>query len=291
METPSVEPEEDLTSLTQVTRELSAPLVVLDGYHFGEGYQREVKRAVKRLVVIDDLAQAGHYWAEWVLNPNLGAETLRYSCEPYTRLLLGPKYVLLRREFEAWQGRQRTIPEVARHVLVTLGGSDPPNATLKVIQALSRLWRDSTPLETAVVVGADNRHRHELERAVERSGKGCRLLHDVRDMARWMAWADLAVCAGGTTCWELAFMGVPGVMMVLADNQSANAARLHTAGVFQALGEAPPKAGDEPAITQAIEELINDRDRRGEMSARGRALVDGQGCRRVVAALREDDIA
>ena len=99
--------------------------VVLDGYHFNEAYQQCVKEAGHRLFVINDMAHLKHYYADIVLNQNLHAEQLRYSCEPYTRLLLGTRYVLLRREFLRWQGWQREIPDIACKVLVTLGGSDP----------------------------------------------------------------------------------------------------------------------------------------------------------------------
>ena len=54
------------------------------------------------------------------------------------------------------------------------------------------------------MAGASNPHRAELEAAVERSGAAIRLLSAVTDMPGLMAWADVAVAAGGTTAWERA---------------------------------------------------------------------------------------
>ena len=144
--------------------------VVLDGYHFDLDCQRQIKQAGRRLLVIDDTAHLGHYYADVVLNQNINAEQLDYSCEPYTRLLLGTRYVLLRSEFLAWLGWQREIPKVARKVLVTLGGSDPDNQTLKVVRALQQV--DVDGLEAMIVVGASNLHFQELQFAIRDSQVG-----------------------------------------------------------------------------------------------------------------------
>ena len=45
-------------------------------------------------------------------------------------------------------------------------------------------------------------------------------------MPELMAWADVGVSAGGLTSWELAFMGLPGIVIVTAANQTGVAAAL-----------------------------------------------------------------
>ena len=92
---------------------------MLDGYHFRPSYQLRVKDSGHPLLVIDDMAHLDHYYADVVLNQNIHAEQLDYSCEPYARMLLGSRYVLLRREFWPWREWQREIPQVAHKVLVT----------------------------------------------------------------------------------------------------------------------------------------------------------------------------
>ncbi len=84
--------------------------LVLDGYHFDETYQKQIKETRHRLLVIDDMAHLKHYYADIILNQNLHAKGLPYSREPYTRLLLGTKYVLLQREF-----LQRDVDRAAEH--------------------------------------------------------------------------------------------------------------------------------------------------------------------------------
>ena len=248
--------------------------VALDGYHFDETYQQRVKETGHRLLVIDDMAHLKHYDADIILNQNLHAKQLDYSCEPYTQLLLGTQYVLLRREFLQWQGWKREIAEVARKVLITLGGGDPDNVTLKVIQALHQVAVDG--LEAVVVTGGSNPYYQELQSAI-------RLDHTVANMPELIAWADVSVSAGGSTCWELAFMGLPNLTVILADNQRLIAERLDVVGAAVNLGSYENLSTAE--IAQALTRLLAAAEMRAEMARRGRELVDGEGAARVIDRL------
>ena len=254
--------------------------LVLDGYHFDASYQRAVKDGGARLLVIDDHDHADHYCANVLLNQNLFTERLAYSSEPFTRRLFGPRYALIRPEFRVAAVQGRDIAPVARRLLVTLGGADPSNQTLKVLEALRAI--EARDLDVRVVGGADNPHAATLTQAA-RAGGARSVLYGVDDMAALMAWADLAVSAAGSTCWEMACMGLPAVLLVLAENQRRIAEGLAEVGAAVNLGWCG--AVDAGAITAAVGGLIGNRDRRQEMSAQARALVDGGGCDRVLAAL------
>lgn len=256
--------------------------LVLDGYHFDSDYQRQVKKAGHRLMVIDDNAHLPHYYADIVLNQNIHANSLCYSCEPYSRLLLGTQHVLLRREFLKWRGWKREIPEVARKVLVTLGRSDPDNVTLKVIQALQQV--EVTGLEAAVVAGGSNPHYEELQNAVRSSRLPMRLASNVTNMPEVMAWADAGISAGGSTCWELMFMGLPSMLLILSENQALSSVALAKAGMcFDARSLAAAMDG---AMSCGLQELVHAKDQRAAISRRARRLVDGGGVARVLGVIR-----
>lgn len=255
---------------------------VLDGYHFDAAYQRRIRQAGSRLVVIDDTARQDHYHTDVLLNQNLGAGQLCYFHEPYTTLLLGSQYALLRAEFLIWQGWRREFRPTASRILVTLGGSDPSNHTAKVIRALQGLQLDG--LEATVAVGAGNPNLGSLQKAV--SGlASVRLVRNATDMARLMAWADIAVTAGGTTCYELAFMGLPSVILILAENQMENASELDRRGVAMSLGWSSNVS--ETRLAQALQALALDRARREAMGDAGQSLVDGEGADRVLSSMIE----
>ncbi|WP_424096609.1 UDP-2,4-diacetamido-2,4,6-trideoxy-beta-L-altropyranose hydrolase [Moorena producens] len=276
---------EDAEQTIAQAKALGATWVVVDGYHFGADYQRVIKKAGLRLLFIDDYGHAAHYWADLVLNQNVYAhEGLYPKRESYTQLLLGTQYTFLRKEFWRWQGWQRQIPTVARKVLVTLGGADPDNVTLKVIQALQQVKVEG--LEAVVVVGGSNPHYEQLQAAVHDSGAAITLKYNVTNMPELMAWADIAIAAGGSTCWELAFMGLPSLVMILSENQQLIADKLGKLGISINLGW--HYNFDFNNTAQALTALLHDSDARAGMSSLGRDLVDGSGSSRVVGYLRKE---
>ncbi len=275
--------QEDALETVQAAQQVGATWAIVDGYQFSAEYQRILKENGLQLLVLDDYGHAKHYWADIVLNQNISADISLYSNrEPYTQLLLGPRFALLRQEFWDWQGWQRQTPAIARKILVTLGGSDPDNVTLKVIQALKQVQIDD--LQVVVVVGASNPHFEVLKEAVQSSRHSIRLEQNVTNMPEFMAWADIAIAGGGSTCWELAFMGLPNLTLILAENQRAISEKLNQAGIVQTLGWSMRLTAD--TIAQQIIKILLSEEIRTGMTQRGQALVDGQGCDRVLMILK-----
>jgi UDP-2,4-diacetamido-2,4,6-trideoxy-beta-L-altropyranose hydrolase len=258
-----------------------APWLVLDGYQFDPNYMRAVRSAGWPLLVVDDHADRGSYAATILFNQNLGAERLAYRTDPDTEVLAGVRYVLLRRQFRAGNGPPRSFPATAGRILVTLGGGDPDNVTEKVLGALNIL--PSRELEVVAVVGSNNPHLVRLSEAVRRLTFPVRIVRDAEDMPALMAWADLAISAAGSTTWELAFLGLPALLLILAKNQEEIARELDGVGAAINLGWASHT--DEDRIARALTVLGGDRDRRESMAARGRSLVDGKGVWRVLDVL------
>ncbi|MGH7452631.1 MAG: UDP-2,4-diacetamido-2,4,6-trideoxy-beta-L-altropyranose hydrolase, partial [bacterium] len=267
-----------------LARQRGASWIVADGYHFGADYQRIIKEAGLCLLFIDDDGQAEHYYADIVLNQNLHARESFYAGkEPYTRLLLGIRYVLLRREFLQRREWKREIAEVARKVLVTLGGGDPDNVTLKVVQALQRVKGDG--LEAMVVIGGSNPHYEELQSAIKDSHSSVRLQRNVTNMPELMAWADLAISSGGTTVWELAFMGLPALVGVIAPIEELLLDGLKEQRLFVNVGWFSQLSVEQ--LAEALIAAMEDGKMRSHTSLLGRKLVDGYGADRVLEAMNE----
>lgn len=252
--------------------------VVLDGYGFGPEFQESIREAGNRLMVIDDYNHLPHYHADVLLNQNLNADQLIYSCEPYTRLLLGTRYGLLRSEFLDWKNWRRETPDVARRILVTLGGADPHNITLQVINALKVV--NIPDLEVKIIAGPSNPHISTLKKALRRAQTNMNLLRDPENMAKLMAWADVAVSAGGSTCWEMCFMRLPLLTIILAENQKNISQGLEKAGIGISCGWYHEL--DDKSLAELFKHLIYDRDRRARMSEKAGKLVDGFGIKRTI---------
>jgi UDP-2,4-diacetamido-2,4,6-trideoxy-beta-L-altropyranose hydrolase len=278
--------ESDLRETLRLAQAVQPAWIILDGYHFDPAYH-EALGSAGNLLIIDDNAHLPRYTADLLLNQNVAAERLPYSLVSRRHKitpLLGPGYVLLRPAFLAYRQIPRMIQAHAAKLLVTLGGSDPDNVTLKVIQALNQL----EGINARVIVGAANPHRASLEQAIQRENN-IQLLSDVENMPDLMTWADLGILAGGTTLWEAALLGLPCLTLTLADNQRQNAAVMHEMGISQNLGDASML--DDRAILDAVKRLTENEDQRRQLCRRGRMLVDGQGARRVVEAMSAFDRA
>lgn len=276
----------DANETTEVAHQLNAEWIVVDGYHFDAGYQKNIKESGHRLLFFDDNEHADYYYADIVLNQNVHAcEEMYVNKQPYTRLLLGTEYALLRREFLKRRPRKRKTPEVVSNVLVTLGGSDPNHLTLWVVKALDSI---SPGTNTHVVAGSLNSDLDEIRALVERDPEKLRLSVNAAttEMADAMAEADLAIHAAGTTFWELACMGVPSISVVAAENQQVMADEMEKIGATRNLGG--HMNVDVQKITSAVRRLASNRNERKAMTETMMKLVDGKGARRVVEVLAKD---
>jgi len=257
--------------------------LALDGYQFDGDYQQQLKAAGHRFLYFDDECQLPKQYANVVLNQNLGAEKLPYAVTADIKLLLGVRYVLLRREFRTWKSWTRQIPARASKVLVTAGGSDPDDLTGLLLRALAQVAQ--TGIEAVVAVGASNPKAGELEALCRSLRLNARVEKDVADMSKLMAWADVAVAAAGSTCWEMASLGLPALVAIVAENQRRVAEQAQEHGVAINLGWR--NALRPETIASALSSLLADAPARAAMSQRGRLLVDGNGVDRVVACIKE----
>ena len=276
---------DDARRTAEFARRSRAKWVVVDGYHFGSDYQQSLAGAGLKLLFIDDNGHAERYCADVVLNHNLHArEDLFKSRSPETQLLLGPRYAMLRREFGAWRSWRRQVSGVARNVLVTMGGSDPENVTTTVIGALP--FVRNSGFDVTVVVGGSNPHIATLKQAAAGYSGPVRFEANASNMPELLAWADVAVSAAGTTCWEMCLLGLPAILIDVAENQHPVATELDRRGAAIHLGSAATVSPEK--IAEKLGWLVASLAERKKLSSRAREVVDGKGAARVVAAMKGD---
>ncbi|MBI3553503.1 MAG: UDP-2,4-diacetamido-2,4,6-trideoxy-beta-L-altropyranose hydrolase [Elusimicrobia bacterium] len=258
----------DAAFLIKRARTLGSSAVVTDSYTLPRDYHRCVRKAGLRVLAIVDSAAQPHD-ADLVLNQNLGAHGVDLS---------GPKYALLRPSFIRARGNAK--PKGRPRILIMMGGSDPRQVTTQALKALDGLENE---FRIDVVAGAGYGRISELAASVKKASHQTRLHHDPSGIARLMSRATIAISAAGSACWELACLGVPAVLLVLAENQEVVAAGLERAGFALSLGKASPFPMAD--LRSAVSELLTDRARLIKMGAAGRRLVDGEGAGRVADAL------
>ena len=295
----------DAVETTEIAAELAADWIVLDGYLFDDNYQATLSTAGSRLIVIDDYHHASHKNADIVVNQNAYAAAENYQQSGSAKILAGPSFALLRSEFNSEavnraadeSGQQRSnhltesskhIVKQARRILVTFGGEDADNWTLKTLQVLSDLNRKQLIVDC--VIGACYGHLDELEVFKKTANMSLRIHRNVDRMSALMHRVDMAISAGGSTCYELARCGVPAVVASIADNQIPVAMALNRLGVMISIDEIA--ASGNPTITdptkrlsKTIRRLLNDYETRKTMSELGMALIDGKGGSRIASQM------
>jgi UDP-2,4-diacetamido-2,4,6-trideoxy-beta-L-altropyranose hydrolase len=270
-----------LQEVARIAVEVGACWTVLDGAPLSEGLIDALHDVRCGVAMIDDEGTTAG--ADVIINQNgHAARSLYARCPSATRLLLGPAYALLRREFRGRRPWQRAIPAVGRNVLVTLGGSDPHNTTSLVLSAIEGVGIQ--PLDVTVAVGTSNVHAEAVCRQAAQSGVRVRVERDTTRMAELMAWADVAVSSGGSTVWELAFMGLPSLVGSIAADQSI---LVGSSCFFESLG--PFNSVTSESLSTELRALLLDRARRLEQCSKAQAAVDGRGCERILTELSEID--
>lgn len=283
LDAPELEPgsAQDLSWLVQHATHEPDTWVCVDGYAFDASYQSEIVRRGLLCLWVDDDGRSERYDATLVLNANFYADPALYPHRSeQTQLLLGPRYAPLREEFTHAPPASARAAPIAQRILVTLGGADPVNATALVTDALCRI--DDPALEIRVLVGPANPRADEI--AARFTDRRLQIVRGTSDMVGLLAWAELAIAGAGTTTYELCAMGVPAMLLVLADNQAPVCRAAGEHGVAESLGW--HHAFDPDTLSRRVDALRRDPATRQRMAERGRALVDGRGARRILDAMR-----
>jgi RimJ/RimL family protein N-acetyltransferase len=172
---------------------------------------------------------------------------------------------------------ERYNPPTASKILITFGGSDSENKTLYWIQVLRQI--KTQKIEVIVIIGGSNPY-YDMYRQHLVNQPGFLIRQNVDNMPELMEWADIAISAGGSTVWELAYMGLPSIIHPIADNQKAIADSLKSKELALVISDVTNC--DPRDILVIVQNFLSSSDIRDRMSCKMKALVDGQGSDRVI---------
>jgi UDP-2,4-diacetamido-2,4,6-trideoxy-beta-L-altropyranose hydrolase len=267
---------EDAAACAPILAELRPDWLIVDHYSLDAKWESALVPHYRKLMVIDDLADRLHV-CDLLLDQTFGRNLMDYlSLVPANcRLMCGSKYALVRSEFAAMRpySLQRRLQPTLHELLITMGGVDVHNATGEVLQAL-RTCPLPADCRITVVMGVTAPHLEKVREEALDFPWAVRLLVGVNDMARLMATSDLAIGAGGTTSWERCCLGVPTIMLVLAENQRRVAHGLEQFGAAKVIDFAQ---GASNQLRAALAPLIEDMSQLLRMSQCAASIVDGSG--------------
>lgn len=261
-----------------------ADWLIVDHYLLDRRWESALRSSSHCMMVIDDLGNRLHD-CDLLLDQNLVADMheryagkLPASC----RQLIGPTYALLHPDYARLHEHVAPRRGAIRRILIFFGGADSANLTERALDAFLDLGRPE--IEVDIVVGASNRNGEAVR---QKAGAHANIhVHaGLPSLAALMSEADLAIGAGGSTHWERSCLGLPCLVVTLADNQRLISAELHRLEVIQLLGHHDEV--NQLMITGALDRLI----REGlpeEWSLRCMAMVDGGGTERVGTAMCQE---
>jgi len=263
--------QEDATQTATTIRDAGgADVLVIDHYAVDHRWEAALRPLVRCIAVIDDLADRRHDCDLLLDQDYFPDPALRYAglLPDGCQTLFGPGHALLRQEFIDAARTSRERGGTIRRILVFYGGADPDNLTGRTLDALAP--RLGPELEADIVIGAINPHVDALRARCD-SQPHVRLHVQAGNMAELIGAADLAFGACGTATWERCLLGLPAVVVVLADNQRESTQALVESGVVESLGEATTVTVAK--LRAALDRLASDPARLRNMSAAARTLM------------------
>lgn len=272
--------EEDAQLTIKLLKSTKFEWVIVDHYWLGVSWEHSIKEHVDQLMVVDDLKGRVHD-CDLFLDQNLDRSRHDYQfINPDTRVLLGPKYALLDRQYlEARAVKTKTPRKSGRNIIISLGGSDPNNLTGNLLEQMSFL---NLPEESKifVVLGKNYQHSNEIKKLSGEFSVDIKCFFNTAHMSQLLLMSDIAVGCAGSSSWERCCLGVPTIMLIDSQNQAAIARSLQSRGV----GE----ISELESISSTLENLLAPCSSRKlqMMGKRALEITDGKGAIRVVDVLK-----
>lgn len=277
--------QEDAEACLSLLHDLNPNWLVVDHYALDSRWERKVAHICSKVMVIDDLADRPHI-CDLLLDQNLGREAIDYSnlVPQQCQILAGPQYALLRPEFAALRefSLRRRNEQKLEQILITMGGVDKDNATGKVLAALKNSVLPAK-CRIKIVMGASAPWLAKVRQQADALPWETQVLVNINDMAQQMVVSDLAIGAAGSTSWERCCLGVPTLMVVLAENQRPIARALDTMQAARLVGVVDDIPGQLP---ETMNDLVENQ-MLVAMSENARGITDGSGVTRVMDALEQ----
>ena len=274
----------DAAQTRQVLASKVLDWLIVDHYALDAQWECALASIYRQLMVIDDLADRPHA-SDLLLDQTFGRDAADYRPLVPTecRLLCGCQFALLRPEFAALRpySLQRRTQPALRELLITMGGVDKDNATGQVLQALLAC-RLPAECRLTVVMGVTAPWLEEVRTQAQDMLWPTRVLVGVSDMAQLMADCDLAIGAAGATSWERCCLGLPTIMLPLAENQAHSCRTLSEVGAGLIIPEPEMLSA---LLPTALETFVNESVALSEITATSSSITDGRGIERVVQAI------
>ena len=273
--------QQDAQACILFLRDIMPDWIIVDHYALDSEWEEKISVYCKSIFVIDDLVDRKHC-CDILLDQTLNRQSIDYKdlvISAKTQVLAGTDFALLRPEFSQWReySLNRRANPVLKKILVNLGGVDKDNITQLVLEELEKSDL-ANYISVDVIMGASAPHRDKIEQFAKMTKLAVTVSVNVSNMAEKLAEADLAIGAAGSSSWERCCLGVPTLLLVLANNQNDIAIALDKQSVA--------KKVDLSYMGNILNTISLDELKL--MIEHSKNLVDGKGIQRVLKIILED---
>jgi len=255
----------------------SADLIVVDHYGLNKEWEINVSNSLNaKVLVIDDLIR--EHFADLILDQTFGRSSLDYirnnnNCP----ILAGSDFSLLAPEFSTLRANKNYCkkPKVEYRILVSMGAIDKPNVTLKVLEQLQYI--NDIDLKVTVLLSERSPSYGSIKEFCSENNYIEHIAFS-SNMAQLMIDHHIAIGAPGSTSWERACLGLPSIIIPIADNQLDIAHNVANSGAAILLELS--RINDD--FKTVLKEVIFNWNKYHKASLK---LTDGTGAGRVVNAI------
>ncbi len=260
-------------------------VLLVDSYWVPAAYLQTM-RQYAHVAYIDDLHE--RIWPVDTLICYGGyAADHEYAKEyPEAQLLLGESYMPMNRIYRNLPNH--TIREQLREVLVVSGGTDPVHFLPQFLELVAEQKEEWREIRFTLIAGALDPDLPQLRQMAETLGN-VTISDPLPNLKEVLQNSDLTITAAGTTLYELAATGTPGICYVLADNQIPNAQSFTKRRLVLFGGKIHTDGFSKELLRTQIEQLRGDAALRAQMSERLQQVTDGSGAVRIAQALLAAD--
>jgi UDP-2,4-diacetamido-2,4,6-trideoxy-beta-L-altropyranose hydrolase len=256
-------PINEIEEIEAVLQNEAPDVIVVDHYGLDKSWEKAAKKYCKLLVVIDDLGREHN--ASAIIDQNYRVQHPANYLESGAQLFLGPHYAVLNKNFLESTSVKRSFKNV-KQVLVFFGGSDPKSMTLRSLK-LPQHFDHS--IKWKFVVGSQNQDAKKIQSEANQL-PNIEVLVDVNNMHELMLQSDIFIGAGGSTSWERAKLGLPSVVVSIAENQEELSKELAAQGIIHYLGRSQDLDMEE--FVKNLQEIFHNNSKRELMSQKALSL-------------------
>lgn len=269
-----------IENIIKIQNEHNADIFISDTYEVDEEYFNKLKPYFKLTGYVDDVNKC-YMNVDFIINQNINAKKLDYSktAKKGTSLFLGLQYCMLREEFKI-ASKEKEAKESVEDILLTLGGMDDSNNTMKILRNLKILKQ-----RIHVVLG--NAFNKSVINEVYKFSEEYKNIYPYENanMSELMKKCDIALSACGSTIYELCAMNVPSIGIVVADNQRDVAKLMKEEKII--LDTIEIQQLESNKILELVELLINDNIIRQEIKNNSNDIVNLYGAEKLAESIEK----